>query len=58
MALINQIHNAVKNGYLDQPFTVRSMKAWVLQNKIVKDDGKPYAKKSLESLLSNSNLKN
>lgn len=58
MPLIKQIHDAVENGDLDQPFTTQDLKQWMKKNKIVKDDGEEYAESSINAILSNSDTKN
>ena len=58
MSLIEQVRNAVERGDLIEPFTVDSLKNWITQNNVVKDDGNKYAQSSIDALLSNSNLKN
>jgi len=58
MSLIKQIFEATKNNKIAEPFTVSQLKSWISQESICKDDGTKYAEKSVESILSNSNLKN
>ncbi len=58
MPLIKQIHDAVQNGDLEQPFTTQDLKQWMRANKIVKDDGEEYAESSINAILSNSDTKN
>ena len=58
MPLIKQIYEATVNGYLVEPFTFQDLTRWMKENKIVKDDGEQYAVKSIESILSNSDIKN
>lgn len=58
MPLIKQIFEAVQNGNLHEPFTVESLKQWVLEMRILKDDGAEYADSSINAILSNSDLKN
>ncbi len=58
MPLIQQIHKAVENDDLKQPFTVQHLKRWIKDNQIVKDDGGEYAQSSINALLSNSDTKN
>ncbi len=58
MSLISQINSAVQNGDLIKPLTTAKIKEWVLLKKIVKDNGKPYAKASVNSMLSNSDVQN
>lgn len=58
MPLIKQIHDAIKNGDLRQPFTTHDVKEWVHRYKIRKDDGTEYAESSINAILSNSNKKN
>ncbi len=56
--LIKQICRATEAGYLREPFTVEDVRKWVENSAIVKDDGSPYAKSSISSLLSNSATRN
>lgn len=58
MSLIKQIHNAIRNGKIVEPFTFSQFEAWISEESICKDDGTKYAKKSIDSILSNSNKKN
>ena len=57
-ALIKRIHDAVKTGHIIEPFSGRSIKNWMDQYKIMKDDGTPYSKGyKPTSLLSDSLIK-
>jgi hypothetical protein len=58
MPLIKQIHEAVENGDLKQPFSTGDIKEWMRLNKIVKDNGEEYAESSINAILSNSDAKN
>jgi len=58
MPLIKQIHEAVQNGDLKQPFSTKTLKKWIKKYKIVKDNGEEYAESSINAIPSNSNIKN
>jgi hypothetical protein len=58
-ALITKIIKAVKDGDISVPFTTADIVNWVEGNSIINDEnGKPYARKSISSILSNSDRKN
>ncbi len=58
MSLINQIWGAKENKDLIEPFTTKELKSWIIDFKIVKDDGEEYAEASINAILSNSNVEN
>ena len=58
MSLIEQVFAATESGHLHQPFTVADLNDWIVEYKIAKNDGRPYAQSSIDAILSNSNLKN
>lgn len=59
IALILKILFATRNGEIEEPFTTADMKKWVNRTGVKNDETeKPYAKKSLDSILSNSDMKN
>jgi len=58
MSLINKIRSAVKSGKIKEPFSTQDIEKWVRGNNIKKPNGKPYAKSSVRSILSNSDKKN
>ena len=58
MALITQVAKAVGKSKLREPFTTQDIKRWIVANKILSDRGIPYSSNYLNSILSNSDLKN
>ena len=46
------------SGHLREPFTTNDIRQWIIERKILKDDGTPYAKSSVNAILSNSDLAN
>lgn len=58
MSLIKKIYQAVQSGILAQPFTTEEMKLWLNSNSVVKPDGNPYEKASIEAILLNSDASN
>ncbi|WP_319783764.1 hypothetical protein [Oceanisphaera sp. IT1-181] len=58
MTLIGQIMNATKTGILVEPFTAEELKSWIIEEKIIQDNGKKYAESSINAILSNSDVKN
>jgi hypothetical protein len=58
-ALITKIIKAVEDGDISVPFTTADIVNWVEGNSIINDrNGKPYARKSKSSILSNSDREN
>ena len=56
-ALIKKLHDAVKKGHIDQPFTGRTVDNWRIDYKIKNEDDLPYARSYKSSgLLANSYL--
>lgn len=53
-ALIKQIHDAVKTGVIEEPFTVQDIQWWMEEKDIRKEDGTKYSKGYPASLLSDS----
>ena len=56
-ALIKKIHDAVKNGFIEEPFTAQDVSDWMAKYKIMKEDGTPYSKGYVTTLLSDSVIK-
>ena len=54
--LIGQLHRAVKEGFIVEPFTQEVFEKWIYVEKIVKGDGKNYKRKSIKSILRNSDM--
>lgn len=58
MSLINQIRLAVENGDLNEEFITADVIEWVEKCEIRKEDGAQYAISSVNSISSNSDIKN
>jgi hypothetical protein len=58
MSLIEQIRTAVINGQIIEPFTVEDLERWNNTCNIVQNDGTEYTAKSINSILSNSDVNN
>jgi hypothetical protein len=58
MPLIMKILQATQSSALSEPFTTSDITDWIRENKITKDDGKPYAASSIKAILSNSDIAN
>ena len=58
-ALITKIIKAVEDGDISVPFTTADIVNWVEGNSIINDEkGKQYARNSISSILSNSDVMN
>ena len=57
MALIKRVHDAVKTGYVIEPFTAKNIVTWMNENDIRKEDGSKYTEGYVSTLLSNSYIK-
>lgn len=53
-ALIKRIHDAVKDGFINEPFTAKHIVTWMHENNICKEDGTQYKAGYVTTLLSNS----
>lgn len=58
MLLIKQVYEAAENDLLSQPFTVQYLKQWMREHHVVKDASDEYAESSIDTILSNSDMKN
>lgn len=58
MALINQIRDAVNAGHLARKFSTANVRNWITAHNIRKEDGGEYASSSIDSILSNSCIRN
>lgn len=56
-ALIKRIHDAVKSGDLDEPFTSHDIEIWMARYEIRKEDGTKYKEGYAANLLYNSLIK-
>lgn len=56
--LIDKVRIAVTKGQLPQEFCTDDVKNWVATKNITQSNGRPYAKNSIKSLLSNADVKN
>ncbi|PDY92617.1 hypothetical protein [Bacillus tropicus] len=55
--LIEKVEHACITKQLQEPFTTSSLQKWIQQNNIVNSqNGQPYSKSSIQSLLGNSSL--
>lgn len=54
MALIKRVHDAVKAGYIHEPFTAKNVEIWMIENHIRKEDGTKYKDGYVATLLSTS----
>ena len=57
VALIKKIHDAVKNGFIEEPFTAHNVEDWMAEHEIMKGDGTPYSEGYVATLLSDSLIK-
>ena len=55
-ALIKRIDDAVKTGHINEPFTGKNAEDWMSEHEIMKEDGTPYSKGYVTTLLSDSRI--
>lgn len=58
MSLIKKIYAATQSGDLPMRFNLKRLRQWIVEMKIVKDDGENYANSSVQAILSNSDRRN
>jgi len=58
LGLIDKVRNAVAKGELLNEFCIDDVKNWIAAKNITQSNGRSYAKNSIKSILSNSDMKN